>query len=103
MSADGRKLLAVSPDNNIYRLATLPTPPPVTPGGAGSGTSGAATPSTGSSSSGASTTATSSSTSNKKSEEPSRILAETGNSVWLVSGLAVVAVVAGGLALRKRP
>lgn len=103
MSADGRKLLAVSPDNNIYRLATLPTPPPVTPGGAGSGTSGAATPSTGSSSSGASTTATSSSTSNKKPEEPSRILAETGNSVWLVSGLAVVAVVAGGLALRKRP
>lgn len=103
MSADGRKLLAVSPNNNIYRLATLPTPPPVTPGGTGSGTSGAATPSTGSSSSGASTTATSSSTSNKKSEEPSRILAETGNSVWLVSGLAVVAVVAGGLALRKRP
>lgn len=103
MSADGRKLLAVSPGNNIYRLATLPTPPPVTPGGTGSGTSGAATPSTGSSSSGASTTAASSSTSNKKPEKPSRILAETGNSIWLVSGLAVIAVVAGGLALRKRP
>ena len=102
MSADGRKLLAVSPDNNIYRLATLPTPPPATPGGAGSGTSGAATPSTGSSSSGTSTTAASSSTSNKKPEKPSN-LAETGNSIWLVSGLAVVAVVAGGLALRKRP
>lgn len=102
MSADGRKLLAVSPDNNIYRLATLPTPPPVTPGGAGSGTSGAATPSTGSSSSGASTTAASSSTSNKKPEKPSRILAETGVSVWLVSGSAIVAVVVGGLALRKR-
>lgn len=103
MSADGRKLLAVSPNNNIYRLATLPTPPPVTPGGAGSGTSGAATPSTDSSSSGASTTVASSSTSNKKPEKPSRILAETGNSIWLVSGLAVIAVVAGGLALRKRP
>lgn len=102
MSTDGRKLLAVSPNNNIYRLATLPTPPPATPGGAGSGTSGAATPSTGSSSSGTSTTAASSSTSNKKPEKPSN-LAETGNSIWLVSGLAVVAVVAGGLALRKRP
>lgn len=103
MSADGRKLLAVSPGNNIYRLATLPTPPPVTPGGTGSGTSGAATPSAGSSSSGASTTAASSSTSNKKPEKSSSTLAETGNSIWLVSGLAVIAVVAGGLALRKRP
>ena len=80
-----------------YRLATLPTPPPVAPGGIGSGASGAAAPS-----SGASTTAASSSTSSKKPEKPSRILAETGNSVWLVSGLAVIAVVAGGLALRKR-
>ena len=97
MSADGHKILAVSPDNNIYRLATLPTPPPVTPGGTGSGASGAAA-----SSSGTSTTAASSSTSNKKPGKPSRILAETGNSVWLVSGLAVIAVVAGALALRKR-
>ena len=80
-----------------YRLATLPTPPPVAPGGTGSGAGGAATPS-----SGASTTAASSSTSSKKPEKPSRILAETGNSVWLVGGLAVIAVVAGGLALRKR-
>ena len=80
-----------------YRLATLPTPPPVAPGGTGSGASGAAAPS-----SGASTTAASSSTSSKKPEKPSRILAETGNSVWLVGGLAVIAVVAGGLALRKR-
>lgn len=79
-----------------YRLATLPTPPPVTPGSTGSGASGAATPS-----SGASTTTTSS-TSSKKPEKPSRILAETGNSVWLVSGLAVISVVVGGLALRKR-
>jgi len=85
-----------------YRLATLPTPPPVTPGGTGTGTGGAAAPSAGSSSSGASTVAASSSTSNKKPEKPSRILAETGNSVWLVGELAVIAVVAGGLALRKR-
>ena len=84
-----------------YRLATLPTPPPVAPGGTGSGAGGAATPSTGSSSSGISTTTTSS-TSSKKPEKPSRILAETGNSIWLVSGLAVISVVASGLALRKR-
>ena len=80
-----------------YRLATLPTPPPVAPGGIGSGASGAAAPS-----SGASTTAASSSTSSKKPEKPSRILAETGNSVWMVGGLAVISVVVGGLALRKR-
>ena len=110
MSSDGSKILAVddpsvrrSRARSYYRLATLPTPPPVTPGGTGSGTSGAVTPSTGSSSSGASTTAASSSTSNKKPGKSSSILAETGISVWLVSGLAVVAVVAGGLALRKRP
>ena len=78
-----------------YRLATLPTPPPVAPGGTGSGASGAAAPS-----SGASTTTTSS-TSSKKPEKTSN-LAETGNSVWLVSGLAVISVVASGLALRKR-
>ena len=83
-----------------YRLATLPTPPSVTPGGTGSGASGAAAPSTGSSFSGISNTTTSS-TSSKKPEKPSRILAETGSSVWLVSGLAVISVVAGGLALRK--
>ena len=78
-----------------YRLATLPTPPPVAPGGTGSGASGAAAPSSGIS------TTTTSSTSGKKLEKTSN-LAETGNSVWLVSGLAVIAVVAGGLALRKR-
>lgn len=78
-----------------YRLATLPTPPPVTPGSTGSGASGAAAPSSGIS------TTTTSSTSGKKPEKTSN-LAETGNSVWLVSGLAVIAVVAGGLALRKR-
>ncbi len=95
MSADGHKILAVSPDNSIYRLATLPTPPPVTPGGTGSGTGGAAAPSSGIS------TTTTSSTSSKKPEKSSN-LAETGNSVQLIGGLAVVAVAAGALVLRKR-
>lgn len=110
MSADGSRVFATSqftdPDfKPVYRLAILPRPQPVTPGGTGAGgtiiPSTPTTPSTGSSSSGASVTA-SSSTSSKKPEKPSN-LAETGNSIWLVSGLAVVAVVAGGLALRKRP
>ena len=74
------------------RLATLPTPPPVTPGGAGSGTSGAATPSTGSTSA----------TPGQKPGKASGRLAETGNSVQLIGGLAVVAVAAGALVLRKR-
>lgn len=104
MSADGRKLLAVSPGNNIYRLATLPTPPPVTPGGTGSGTSGAVTPSAGSSSTSgsSSTTSTTSTTSGKKPKKSSSNLAETGNSIWLVGGLAIVVITAGGLVLRKR-
>ena len=80
-----------------YRLATLPTPPPVTPGGIGSGAGGAATPSTGSSSASGSSPAAFS-----KKPEKSSNLAETGNSVWMVGGLAVIAVVAGGLVLRKR-
>lgn len=103
MSADGHKILAVSPDNSIYRLATLPTPPPVAPGGIGSGASGAVAPSTGSSSASGSSPAASvaSATSGKKPEKPSRILAETGTSVQLIGGLAVVAI-ASGLALRKR-
>ena len=105
MSADGSRIFTLSgdPPDVTTRLATLSRPQPVTPGGAGSGTSGAATPSAGSSSSGDSTTAASSSTSNKKPGKSSSILAETGNSIWLVSGLAIIAVVAGGLALRKRP
>lgn len=107
MSADGSRVFATSqftdPDfKSVYRLATLPRPQPVAPGGTGSGASGTTTPSAGSSSSGASTTAASSSTSNKKPEKSSSTLAETGNSIWLVSGLAVIAVAAGGLALRKR-
>ena len=103
MSADGSRLfvMASSYPKSVYRLATLPRPQPVTPGGAG-GTTTPTTPSAGSSSSGASVTA-SSSTSSKKPEKSSSNLAETGNSIWLVSGLAVIAVVAGGLALRKRP
>lgn len=107
LSSSASKMFAMFYDMTTgaayYRLATLPTPPSVTPGGAGSGTSGAATPSTGSSSSGASTAATTSSTSSKKPEKlSSKNLAETGNSIWLVSGLAVVAVAAGALVLRKR-
>ena len=113
MSADGSRVFATSqftdPDyKSVYRLATLPRPQPVTPGGTGTGTGGATAPSTtnapstGSASSGASVTA-SSSASIKKPEKSSSNLAETGNSIWLVSGLAVIAVVAGGLALRKRP
>lgn len=105
MSADGSKIFTSTRGlNPVYRLGTLSTSTSVTPGGTGSGTSGAATPSAGSSSTSGSSSITStvSTTSGKKPEKPSRILAETGNSVWLVSGLAVIAVVAGGLALRKR-
>ena len=75
-----------------YRLATLPTPPPVAPGGTGSGASGAATPSTGSTSAAL----------NQKPGKASGRLAETGTSTWTVGGLAVVAVAAGALVLRKR-
>lgn len=103
MSADGSRVFATAqftdPDyKSVYRLATLPRPQPVTPGGTGSGVSGAVTPST----TGSSTTVTPSSTSSKKPEKSSSILAETGISVWAVGGLAVVAVVAGALVLRKR-
>ena len=111
MSADGSRVFATAqftdPDyKSVYRLAILPRPQPVTPGGTGTGTGGTttpsapATPSTGSSSSGVSATSTPSSTSSKKPEKSSN-LAETGNSVWLVSGLAVIVVTAGGLVLRK--
>ena len=118
MSADGSRVFATSqftdPDyKSVYRLAILPRPQPVTPGGTGTGTGGTttpatpATPSTGSSSSGASTAATttisSSSTSNKKPEKlSSKNLAETGVSVWVVGGIAIVVIAAGALVLRKR-
>lgn len=71
------------------RLAALPTPPPVTPG---SGAGGAAAPSTGSTSA----------TPGQKPGKASGRLAETGTSTWMVGGLAVVAVAAGALVLRKR-
>lgn len=108
MSADGSKIFATSqvtyPDiKPVYRLATLPRPQPVTPGGTGTGAGGTTTPtapSIGSAPSGASVT-TSSSTSSKKPEKLSSNLAETGVSVWLIGGLAVAAV-AGGLVLRKQ-
>jgi len=112
MSADGSRVFATAqftdPDyKSVYRLATLPRPQPATPGGTGTGTGGTATPvtpttpSTGSASSGASVTA-SSSTSSKKSEKSSSNLAETGVSVWVVGGVAVIAVAGGALVLRKR-
>ena len=109
MSADGSRVFATSqftdPDyKSVYRLAILPRPQPVTPGGTGAGgtiiPSTLTTPSTGSSSSGASATA-SSSASSKKPGKSSSNLAETGVSIWLIGGLAVAAV-AGGLVLRKR-
>ena len=113
MSADGSRVFATAqftdPDfKSVYRLAILPRPQLVTPGGTGTGTgtggtttpSTPTTPSAGSVSSGASVTA-SSSTSSKKPGKSSSNLAETGVSVWLIGGLAVAAV-AGGLVLRKR-
>ena len=111
MSADGSRVFATAqftdPDyKSVYRLAILPRPQPVTPGGTGTGTGGTTTPSTpttpstGSASSGASVT-TSSSASSKKPGKSSSNLAETGVSIWLIGGLAVAAV-AGGLVLRKQ-
>ena len=113
MSSDGSRVFATAqftdPDfKSVYRLAILPRPQLVTPGGTGTGTgtggtttpSTPTTPSAGSVSSGASVTA-SSSTSSKKPGKSSSNLAETGVSVWLIGGLAVAAV-AGGLVLRKR-
>lgn len=92
MSNDGSKLFNAYADNNgrfVYRVGTLPAAQPVTPG---SGASGAATPSTSSTSA----------TSGQKPGKASGRLAETGISVQLIGGLAVVAVTAGALALRKR-
>ena len=92
MSNDGSKLFNVYADNNgrfVYRVGTLTTPQPVTPG---SGAGGTATPSTGSASAAL----------NQKPGKASGRLAETGASTWTVGGLAVVAVAAGALVLRKR-
>ena len=108
MSADGSRVFATSqftdPDyKSVYRLATLPRPQPVTTGGTGGATTPTtpATPSTGSSSSGASATA-SSSASSKKPGKSSSNLAESGVSIWVGGGGAVIAVAAGALVLRKR-
>ena len=112
MSADGSRVFATSqftdPDyKSVYRLAILPRPQPVTPGGTGTGAGGTTTPtapSTGSSSTSesSSTASTTSTTSGKKSEKSSSNLAETGVSVWVVGGVAVISVAAGALVLRKR-
>ena len=91
MSNDGSKLFNVYIENNrfVYRVGTLPTSQPVTPG---SGAGGAAAPSSGSTSA----------TPGQKPGKASGRLAETGTSTWTVGGLAVVAVAAGALVLRKR-
>ena len=92
MSSNGSKLLRLhrdSANNVVYRVGTLPAAQPVTPG---SSAGGAATPSTGSTSAAL----------NQKPGKASGRLAETGISTWTVGGLAVVAVAAGALVLRKR-
>ena len=91
MSSNGSKLLRLhrdSANNVIYRVGTLTTSQPVTPG---AGAGGAATPS-----------ASTSATPGQKPGKVSGRLAETGTSTWTVGGLAVVAVAAGALVLRKR-
>lgn len=91
MSNDGSKLFNAYIENGrfVYRVGTLPTSQPVTPG---SGAGGTVTPSTGSTSA----------TPGQKPGKASGRLAETGVSTWMVGGLAVVAVAAGALVLRKR-
>ena len=90
MSNDGSKLFNAYIENGrfVYRVATLPAAQPVTPG---SGAGGTATPS-----------ASTSATPGQKPGKASGRLAETGTSTWMVGGLAVVAVAAGALVLRKR-
>ena len=92
VSSDGSKVFYVYDDNNgrsVYRVGTLPTAQPVTPG---SGAGGTVAPSTGSTSA----------TPGQKPGKASGRLAETGTSTWMVGGLAVIAVAAGALVLRKR-
>ena len=91
MSNDGSKLFNAYIENGrfVYRVGTLPTSQPVTPG---SGAGGTVTPSTGSTSV----------TPGQKPGKASGRLAETGTSTWTVGGLAVISVVAGALVLRKR-
>ena len=95
MSSDGSKLVHSYEDISSgvqvthYRVGTLPAAQPVTPG---SGAGGAVAPSTGSTSA----------TPGQKPGKASGRLAETGISVQLIGGLAVVTVAAGALVLRKR-
>ena len=92
MSNDGSKLFNVYTDNNgrfVYRVGTLPAAQPVTPG---AGAGGTVAPST----------ASTSATPGQKPGKTSGRLAETGASTWTIGGLAVVAVAAGALVLRKR-
>ena len=94
MSSDGSKLFCMAAYRDAgnpairYRVGTLSTSQPVTPG---SGAGGTATPS-----------ASTSAALNQKPGKASGRLAETGTSTWMVGGLAVVAVAAGALVLRKR-
>lgn len=87
MSSDGSKMFYMY--DTVFRVGTLPTSQPVTPG---SGAGGTATPSTGSTSAAL----------NQKPGKASGRLAETGTSTWMVGGLAAIAVAAGALVLRKR-
>ena len=91
LSSDGSKMFRAQLDRHDgpYFLGTLPAAQPVTPG---AGAGGTATPSTGSTSA----------TPGQKPGKASGRLAETGISVQLIGGLAVVAVSAGALVLRKR-
>ena len=86
MSRDGSKMFYMY--DTVYRVGTLTTPQPVTPG---SGAGGTVTPSTGSTSA----------TPGQKPGKASGRLAETGISVQLIGGLAVAAIVSG-LVLRKQ-
>ena len=91
VSSDGSKALYMEDNNgrSVFRVGTLTTSQPVTPG---SGAGGAVAPSTGSTSA----------TPGQKPGKASGRLAETGTSTWMVGGLAVIAVAAGALVLRKR-
>ena len=95
MSSDGSKLIYSYDDISSgvqatsYRVGTLPASQPVTPG---AGAGGTVAPST----------ASTSAAPGQKPGKASGRLAETGTSTWTVGGLAVVAVAAGTLVLRKR-
>ncbi len=90
MSNDGSKMFRMQLDghNGLYFVGILSTSQPVTPG---AGAGGAATPSS-----------STSATPGQKPGKASGRLAETGISVQLIGGLAVIAVAAGALVLRKR-